>query len=181
MIELSRTQDEEVGDGTTSVIILGMFWAYVDLFLKKIMNFYPSGKSFVVVVVVINCYLVLYFMLTHSGKSSFVMVNNVIMKLKLEGQLSHSLLCCISVWFSDKSWLMNFRFCCAPYLVYWAMRCLLSPHSLICWIYLQLVRCFMLLKPSLRRIITLQLFAEVIYTYCWFFSKKISDCIWWLQ
>ena len=25
MIELSRTQDEEVGDGTTSVIILGMF------------------------------------------------------------------------------------------------------------------------------------------------------------
>lgn len=24
MIELSRTQDEEVGDGTTSVIILGM-------------------------------------------------------------------------------------------------------------------------------------------------------------
>jgi len=25
MIELSRTQDQEVGDGTTSVIILGMF------------------------------------------------------------------------------------------------------------------------------------------------------------
>ena len=25
MIELSRTQDEEVGDGTTTVIILGMF------------------------------------------------------------------------------------------------------------------------------------------------------------
>jgi hypothetical protein len=25
MIELSRTQDEEVGDGTTSVIILGAF------------------------------------------------------------------------------------------------------------------------------------------------------------
>ena len=25
MIELSRTQDEEVGDGTTSVIILGTF------------------------------------------------------------------------------------------------------------------------------------------------------------
>ena len=24
MIELSRTQDEEVGDGTTSVIVLGM-------------------------------------------------------------------------------------------------------------------------------------------------------------
>lgn len=29
-IELSRTQDEEVGDATTSIIILGMFLAYVD-------------------------------------------------------------------------------------------------------------------------------------------------------
>jgi chaperonin GroEL (HSP60 family) len=28
MIELSRTQDEEVGDGTTSVIILGEFFNY---------------------------------------------------------------------------------------------------------------------------------------------------------
>ena len=26
MIEISRTQDEEVGDGTTSVIILGLFF-----------------------------------------------------------------------------------------------------------------------------------------------------------
>ena len=26
MIELSRTQDEEVGDGTTTVIILGLFY-----------------------------------------------------------------------------------------------------------------------------------------------------------
>lgn len=26
MIEISRTQDEEVGDGTTSVIILGKVW-----------------------------------------------------------------------------------------------------------------------------------------------------------
>lgn len=26
MIELSRTQDEEVGDGTTSVVILGQSW-----------------------------------------------------------------------------------------------------------------------------------------------------------
>lgn len=26
MIEISRTQDEEVGDGTTSVIILGENW-----------------------------------------------------------------------------------------------------------------------------------------------------------
>ena len=32
MIELSRTQDEEVGDGTTTVIILGM---------KKLDPFYP--------------------------------------------------------------------------------------------------------------------------------------------
>jgi T-complex protein 1 subunit gamma len=29
MIELSRTQDEEVGDGTTTVIILGMAYATV--------------------------------------------------------------------------------------------------------------------------------------------------------
>lgn len=29
MIEISRTQDEEVGDGTTSVIILGMFTYYI--------------------------------------------------------------------------------------------------------------------------------------------------------
>lgn len=29
MIELSRTQDEEVGDGTTSVIILGKFASYI--------------------------------------------------------------------------------------------------------------------------------------------------------
>ena len=34
MIELSRTQDEEVGDGTTSVIILGMcFFYYSRLFV----------------------------------------------------------------------------------------------------------------------------------------------------
>lgn len=31
MIELSRTQDEEVGDGTTSVIILGMLPAQQDM------------------------------------------------------------------------------------------------------------------------------------------------------
>jgi hypothetical protein len=29
MIELSRTQDEEVGDGTTTVIILGMHTIFV--------------------------------------------------------------------------------------------------------------------------------------------------------
>jgi T-complex protein 1 subunit gamma len=44
MIELSRTQDEEVGDGTTSVIILGnkkltqiilcFFLLYIYLFMK---------------------------------------------------------------------------------------------------------------------------------------------------
>lgn len=34
MIELSRTQDEEVGDGTTSVIILGML--FVHLFINFI-------------------------------------------------------------------------------------------------------------------------------------------------
>ena len=31
MIELSRTQDEEVGDGTTSVIILGMLLTFIPL------------------------------------------------------------------------------------------------------------------------------------------------------
>lgn len=30
MIELSRTQDEEVGDGTTTVIILGMCLEHLD-------------------------------------------------------------------------------------------------------------------------------------------------------
>lgn len=33
MIELSRTQDEEVGDGTTSVIVLGMCWTSVQCFV----------------------------------------------------------------------------------------------------------------------------------------------------
>lgn len=33
MIELSRTQDEEVGDGTTSVIVLGMMFAVIHSFL----------------------------------------------------------------------------------------------------------------------------------------------------
>src|ERR1700761_7917312 len=31
MIELSRTQDEEVGDGTTTVIILGMTLAHLEM------------------------------------------------------------------------------------------------------------------------------------------------------
>lgn len=35
MIELSRTQDEEVGDGTTSVIVLGMFNAFGYVTLLK--------------------------------------------------------------------------------------------------------------------------------------------------
>ena len=34
MIELSRTQDEEVGDGTTSVIILGEFWQHPALLVE---------------------------------------------------------------------------------------------------------------------------------------------------
>lgn len=36
MIELSRTQDEEVGDGTTSVIVLGMYFTQnmIQLFMK---------------------------------------------------------------------------------------------------------------------------------------------------
>ena len=38
MIEISRTQDEEVGDGTTSVIILGMFLSI--FFLQLILYFF---------------------------------------------------------------------------------------------------------------------------------------------
>jgi chaperonin GroEL (HSP60 family) len=33
MIELSRTQDEEVGDGTTSVIVLGIYMFSLLFFL----------------------------------------------------------------------------------------------------------------------------------------------------
>ena len=55
MIELSRTQDEEVGDGTTSVIILGMslcsmmsFMCYVGYSLHALiyisMNFKKLNK-----------------------------------------------------------------------------------------------------------------------------------------
>jgi T-complex protein 1 subunit gamma len=41
MIELSRTQDEEVGDGTTSVIILAGEFLYVaEQFLDK--RFHPT-------------------------------------------------------------------------------------------------------------------------------------------
>jgi T-complex protein 1 subunit gamma len=35
MIELSRTQDEEVGDGTTTVIILGMPIAHISLCMSN--------------------------------------------------------------------------------------------------------------------------------------------------
>lgn len=35
MIELSRTQDEEVGDGTTSVIVLGKFFNLLIYILRK--------------------------------------------------------------------------------------------------------------------------------------------------
>lgn len=40
MIELSRTQDEEVGDGTTSVIILGMFFCvHFNIFMNYYLNY----------------------------------------------------------------------------------------------------------------------------------------------
>lgn len=49
MIELSRTQDEEVGDGTTTVIILGMerttqFWLLANLgqLVKCLPRPYPN-------------------------------------------------------------------------------------------------------------------------------------------
>ena len=38
MIEISRTQDEEVGDGTTSVIILGMF---LSIFFCNLFYIFP--------------------------------------------------------------------------------------------------------------------------------------------
>jgi len=36
MIEIARTQDEEVGDGTTSVIILGTCLPFLDMPLCRI-------------------------------------------------------------------------------------------------------------------------------------------------
>jgi T-complex protein 1 subunit gamma len=43
MIELSRTQDEEVGDGTTSVIILGSF-SLVSFFYRLFTLFRSSAS-----------------------------------------------------------------------------------------------------------------------------------------
>ena len=42
MIEISRTQDEEVGDGTTSVIILGMF---LSIFFLQLMLYFSCFIS----------------------------------------------------------------------------------------------------------------------------------------
>jgi chaperonin GroEL (HSP60 family) len=42
MIEISRTQDEEVGDGTTSVIILGTFARLNSLKEKHQINLFFS-------------------------------------------------------------------------------------------------------------------------------------------
>lgn len=44
MIEISRTQDEEVGDGTTSVIILGKFKSYWKLRLLLLLISLANGK-----------------------------------------------------------------------------------------------------------------------------------------
>lgn len=41
MIELSRTQDEEVGDGTTSVIVLGMLYLELIYFSLSYINDIP--------------------------------------------------------------------------------------------------------------------------------------------
>lgn len=38
MIELSRTQDEEVGDGTTSVIVLGMPFLVPYAYFKRLVG-----------------------------------------------------------------------------------------------------------------------------------------------
>lgn len=46
MIELSRTQDEEVGDGTTTVIILGMgLWTYMNVRLETHLSLQPVKFS----------------------------------------------------------------------------------------------------------------------------------------
>lgn len=44
MIELSRTQDEEVGDGTTSVIILGEFCALTRSLVRLLNRDDPLGS-----------------------------------------------------------------------------------------------------------------------------------------
>jgi hypothetical protein len=45
MIELSRTQDEEVGDGTTTVIILGMFDSRFSHFLQIVAQQTYGGRK----------------------------------------------------------------------------------------------------------------------------------------
>lgn len=45
MIELSRTQDEEVGDGTTTVIILGMFGSRFSHLLKRMAQRMEGGGA----------------------------------------------------------------------------------------------------------------------------------------
>jgi hypothetical protein len=45
MIELSRAQDEEVGDGTTSVIVLGML-IFFSICLVGSCDFVPCGRFF---------------------------------------------------------------------------------------------------------------------------------------
>ena len=42
MIEISRTQDEECGDGTTSVIILGIYYFRYTFFIDGIILCYIS-------------------------------------------------------------------------------------------------------------------------------------------
>jgi len=44
MIELSRTQDEEVGDGTTSVIIIGALYPFISTYLMPILPPYKAGE-----------------------------------------------------------------------------------------------------------------------------------------
>jgi T-complex protein 1 subunit gamma len=45
MIELSRTQDEEVGDGTTTVIILGMFDSRFSSFSQTVAQQMYGGRK----------------------------------------------------------------------------------------------------------------------------------------
>ena len=56
MIELSRTQDEEVGDGTTSVIVLCMYIiSLMILLLKLLSNTRFTFKSVIGTAVMFYC------------------------------------------------------------------------------------------------------------------------------
>lgn len=54
MIELSRTQDEEVGDGTTSVIVVGMFYTDGFILSSKKSSIYQDIILLVYIIILCN-------------------------------------------------------------------------------------------------------------------------------